>query len=66
MQRITLSFRSIFVASEFKREANVMKAKVKVNLLIGELQATVAGLNTFEQLAAGINAVIETSKPKTP
>jgi hypothetical protein len=36
MQRITLSFRSIFVASEFKREANVMKAKVKVNLLIGE------------------------------
>ena len=36
MQRITLSFRSIFVASEFKREANVMKAKVKVNLLTGE------------------------------
>ena len=36
MQRITLSFRSIFVASEFKKKANVMKAKVKVNLLIGE------------------------------
>ena len=36
MQRITLSFRSIFVASEFKRKANAMNAKVKLNLLTGE------------------------------
>ena len=37
MQRITLSFKSIFVAFEFKKKANVVKAKVKVNLLTGEL-----------------------------
>ena len=36
MQRITLSFRSFFVASEFKRKANAMNAKVKLNLLTGE------------------------------
>jgi len=36
MQRITLSFTSIFAASEFKSKANAMKAKVKVNVVIGE------------------------------
>ena len=36
MQRTTLSFTSYFVASEFKRKANVMNATVKLNLLIGE------------------------------
>ena len=37
MQRVTLSFPSIFAVSEFKSQANVLKAEVKVNLLIGEL-----------------------------
>ena len=36
MQITTLSFTTYFVASEFIRKANVMNAKVKLNLVIGE------------------------------
>jgi len=50
MHRITLSFPSFFAVCEFKSKANVLKAEVNVNLLIGEFnQSQIAlALNIYK------------------
>jgi len=37
-----------------------------INELIGQLQATAASLQVFEQMQAGLNKVIEQAKPEKP
>jgi hypothetical protein len=44
------------------REFRLMTTPAGINELIGELQATAAGLTKYSQLAVGLNRVIEQAK----
>jgi hypothetical protein len=52
------------VKGEKIEEFRVETTLAGINELIGELQALVAGLNTFEQLAAAINPLIKMNVPE--
>jgi len=46
------------------QEVRFISSVEGLNILIGELQLLLTNANTFEQMSAGFNAIIESSKKK--